>query len=321
MPVVAANDHAIAEAAEALRAGRLVAFPTETVYGLGADATNPHAVAGIFAAKNRPRFNPLIVHVPDIDAAERLVVLNAAARSLAHAFWPGALTLVLPKRPDCPIADLTTAGLDTLAIRVPSHPLANRILRTASVPVAAPSANRSGHVSATHAAHVAADLVGSDVLIIDGGAAPLGVESTVVMVRGDRVILLRPGGITAEDIEQTAKVSVERSAQPAPGVQPTSPGQLASHYAPRAALRLRADSVATDEALLAFGPRQPEHAGPTFNLSPSGDLREAAANLFAALRNLDASGATTIAVMPIPDTGLGEAINDRLARAAAPRDA
>ena len=319
MPVVPANEQTIAQAAERLRAGLLVAFPTETVYGLGADATNGAAVAGIFAAKNRPRFNPLIVHVPDMAAAERLVVFCNVSRALAAAFWPGALTLVLPKRPGCPIADLTTAGLDTLAVRVPSHPLAVRILLVAGVSVAAPSANRSGHVSATEAAHVAADLSGVDVLIVDGGAAPLGVESTVVTVHDGRVVVLRPGGVTAEAIEQVTGQPVERSLHG--GAQPTSPGQLASHYAPRAALRLDATSVAPDEALMAFGPDVPQHAGPSVNLSPHGDLKKAAANLFAALRTLDASGASTIAVMPIPHAGLGEAINDRLQRAAAPRDA
>jgi L-threonylcarbamoyladenylate synthase len=318
MPVAAANEHTITQAAERLRAGRLVAFPTETVYGLGADATNGEAVAGIFAAKNRPRFNPLIVHVPDMAAAERLVVFCDGSRTLAAAFWPGALTLVLPKRPGCPIADLTTAGLDTLAIRVPSHPLAAQILRAAGVPVAAPSANRSGHVSATEAKHVAADLAGVDVLIVDGGAAPLGIESTVVTLREGHLILLRPGGVSAEAIEQVTARSVQRSTH---ADRPTSPGQLASHYAPRAKLRLDATNAASQEALLAFGPDVPQHAGPSINLSPPGDLKEAAANLFAALRTLDASGAATIAVMPIPHTGLGEAINDRLQRAAAPRDA
>ena len=319
MPVVPANEQTIAQAAERLRAGLLVAFPTETVYGLGADATNGEAVAGIFAAKNRPRFNPLIVHVPDMATAERLVVFNDVAHVLAQAFWPGALTLVLPKRPGCPIADLTTAGLDTLAIRVPSHPLAAQVLRAAGVPVAAPSANRSGHVSATKAAHVAADLSGVDVLIVDGGAAPLGVESTVVTVCDGSVILLRPGGVTAEAIEQITGQLMDRAGHG--GARPTAPGQLASHYAPRAMLRLHATSVSPGEALLAFGPDVPQHAGPIVNLSPRGDLKEATANLFAALRTLDASGAATIAVISIPQTGLGEAINDRLQRAAAPRDA
>ncbi len=319
MPVVPANEQNIALAAERLRAGRLVAFPTETVYGLGADAMNGAAVAGIFAAKNRPRFNPLIVHVPSMVEAERLVIFCDVSRALTAAFWPGALTIVLPKRPGCPIADLTTAGLDTLAIRMPSHPLARQILRAAGVPVAAPSANRSGHVSATEAAHVAADLAGVEVLIVDGGAAPLGVESTVATVRDGRVVLLRPGGVTAEAIEQVTGEPMKRSLHG--GAQPASPGQLASHYAPRATLRLDAASVAPDEALLAFGPGALRHTGPVVNISPRGDLTEAAANLFAALRTLDASGATTIAVMPIPRTGLGEAINDRLQRAAAPRDA
>ncbi len=317
MPVVPASDQAIAEAAERLRAGRLVAFPTETVYGLGADATNGTAVAGIFAAKNRPRFNPLIVHVPSLIEAERLVVFCDVSHALAAAFWPGALTLVLPKRPGCPVADLTTAGLDTLAIRVPSHPLATKILRAAGVPVAAPSANRSGHVSPTRAEHVAADMADQDVLVVDGGAAPLGVESTVLAVQADKVIMLRPGGVTAEDIARVTGQPIERSLHAQ--AKPLSPGQLASHYAPRADVRLEATGIAAGEAMLAFGPDVPEHDGPSVNLSVRGDLKEAAANFFAALRTLEASGAATIAVMPIPHTGLGEAINDRLQRAAAPR--
>jgi L-threonylcarbamoyladenylate synthase len=317
MPVVPASDQAIAEAAERLRAGRLVAFPTETVYGLGTDATNGAAVAGIFAAKNRPRFNPLIVHVPSMAEAERLVVFCAVSRTLAAAFWPGALTIVLPKQPGCPVADLTTAGLDTLAIRVPSHPLATKILRAAGVPVAAPSANRSGRVSPTRAEHVAADMADQDVLIVDGGAAPLGVESTVVAVQAGKVIMLRPGGVTAEDIARVTGQPIERSLHAQ--AKPLSPGQLASHYAPRADVRLEATGMAAGEAMLAFGPDVPEHDGPSVNLSVRGDLKEAAANFFAALRTLDASGAATIAVMPIPRTGLGEAINDRLQRAAAPR--
>jgi L-threonylcarbamoyladenylate synthase len=317
MPVVPESDVAIAEAAERLRAGRLVAFPTETVYGLGADATNGTAVAGIFAAKNRPRFNPLIVHVPSLIEAERLVRFCEVSRALAQAFWPGALTLVLPKRPGCPVADLTTAGLDTLAIRVPSHPLATKILRAAGVPVAAPSANRSGRVSPTRAEHVAADMADQDVLVVDGGAAPLGVESTVVAVQAGKVIMLRPGGVTAEDIARVTGQPIKRSLHAQ--AKPLSPGQLASHYAPRADVRLEATNIAAGEALLAFGADVPEHDGPSVNLSVRGDLKEAAANFFAALRTLDASGAATIAVMPIPRTELGEAINDRLQRAAAPR--
>jgi L-threonylcarbamoyladenylate synthase len=317
MPAVPASDQAIAEAAERLRAGRLVAFPTETVYGLGADATNGTAVAGIFAAKNRPRFNPLIVHVPSLIEAERLVVFCDVSHALAAAFWPGALTLVLPKRPGCPVADLTTAGLDTLAIRVPSHPLATMILRAAGVPVAAPSANRSGRVSPTRAEHVAADMADQDVLIVDGGSALLGVESTVVAVQAGKVIMLRPGGVTAEDIARVTGQPIERSLHAQ--AKPLSPGQLASHYAPRADVRLEATNIAAGEALLAFGADVPEHDGPSVNLSVRGDLKEAAANFFAALRTLDASGAATIAVMPIPRTELGEAINDRLQRAAAPR--
>lgn len=317
MPVAPANEQTIAQASRRLRAGKLVAFPTETVYGLGADATNGDAVAGIFAAKNRPRFNPLIVHVPELAEAERLVVFCDVSRTLAAAFWPGALTLVLPKQPNCPIADLTTAGLDTLAIRVPSHPLAAKILRAAGVPVAAPSANRSGHVSPTRAEHVAADMADQDVLVVDGGATPLGVESTVVAVQAGKVVMLRPGGVTAEDIARVTKQPTERSLHAQS--KPLSPGQLASHYAPRAGVRLDATSIAAGEALLAFGPDVHAHDGPLVNLSVRGDLKEAAANLFAALRMLDASGAATIAAMPIPHAGLGEAINDRLRRAAAPR--
>ena len=316
MPVVAATAEMIARAAEALRAGRLVAFPTETVYGLGADATRGEAVAGIFAAKSRPRFNPLIVHVPDAEAAERLAQLSDLDRRLAAAFWPGGLTLVLPKRPGCPVADLTTAGLDTLGLRVPSHPVAHALLREVALPIAAPSANRSGHVSPARAEHVAADLGEVPALILDGGPTVHGLESTVVAVRGGDLVLLRPGAVTAEAIERIAGRPVTRNLH---ADRPVSPGQLASHYAPRAALRLEVRDVREREALLAFGPDPPAHAGATINLSATGDLIEAAANLFSALRTLDAGGAAAIAVMPIPERGLGEAINDRLRRAAAPR--
>jgi L-threonylcarbamoyladenylate synthase len=317
MPIVLPTPENIEKAAAAIRAGELVAFPTETVYGLGADATNARAVAAIFAAKARPRFNPLIVHVASPEAAEELAVLGPIERGLAERFWPGALTLVLPRRKECPIADLTTAGLDTVALRLPSHPVAQALLRAAERPIAAPSANRSGHVSATCAEHVLSDLGERVAFVLDDGPTRLGLESTIVAVRDGKIRLLRPGAVPAESIEQAARLPLARGMDA--GGRPTSPGQLASHYAPHARLRLEATTVQPDEALLAFGPCAPACAGPTINLSPTGDLIEAATNLFAALRRLDTSGAAQIAVMPIPRDGLGEAINDRLQRAAAPR--
>jgi len=313
MAIRKASPEAIAAAAEALRAGRLVAFPTETVYGLGADATNARAVAAIFAAKDRPRFNPLIVHVPDLAAAERLGAFTPLGRALAAAFWPGALTLVTARAPACPIADLATAGLDTVALRVPAHPVAQALLRAAACPVAAPSANRSGHVSPTTAAHVEADLGSRVDVILDGGPAPIGLESTVVDATGEEPAILRSGGIAREAIAQALGRPVE-VARGDPG-RPASPGMLARHYAPAARLRLGAREARPGEALLAFGPPAP-HRGPMLNLSAAGDLAEAAANLFSHLRALDAAGAEAIAVMPIPEAGLGEAINDRLRRAA-----
>ena len=316
--LVPATPAAIAEAAALLRSGGLVAFPTETVYGLGADATNGLAVAALFDAKGRPRFNPLIVHVADTDAAERIGAFGAMARRLATAFWPGPLTLVVPRRPDCTVSELATAGLSTVALRVPSHAVAQALLVAVGCPVVAPSANRSGHVSATCAAHVAADLGDRVGLILDGGPSQHGVESTVLGVTGDGIALLRSGAITAEAIAALVGVTLTEAV----GLtdRPVAPGQLASHYAPRARVRLEARDPQAGEALLAFGPRVPSHRGPTVNLSQTGDLREAAANLFAALRTLDATAPVAIAVMPIPCTGLGAAINDRLRRAAAPRD-
>ncbi len=319
MAVRPATPDAIMEAGRLLRSGHLVAFPTETVYGLGADATNGLAVAGIFEAKGRPRFNPLIVHVTDLAAAELIGEFGDIARRLASAFWPGPLTLVVGKRATAPISDLATAGLDTIAIRVPSHPVAKALIQAASCPIAAPSANRSGHVSATHAQHVAADLGDRVDMILDGGPAREGVESTILDVSGPVPRLLRPGAVTAEAIagvlgDWPAPIEIAVSPE-----KPIAPGQLESHYAPRAQVRLEARDVRPGEALLAFGADLPAHSGPTMNLSPSGDLREAAANLFAALRSLDAAGVVAIAVMPIPGTGLGDAINDRLRRAAAPR--
>lgn len=318
MSVRPANQTAIEEAARLLRAGALVAFPTETVYGLGADATNGRAVAAIFEAKGRPRFNPLIVHVPDLAGAERIAVVTPAARTLAGAFWPGPLTLVLRRRTNADVSDLVSAGLDTIAVRVPAHPIAQALLAAAERPLAAPSANRSGRVSPTTAAHVLDDLDGRVSMILDGGATVHGLESTVLDATDDGVVLLRPGAVPREAIETVLGEPLAEG----PGsddVHPTSPGQLASHYAPNASLRLNARDVRPGEALLAFGADVPDAAGPVLNLSASGDLVEAAAGLFAALRDLDRTGAATIAVMPIPDHGLGEAINDRLRRAAAPR--
>lgn len=312
-----ADTDAIINAAELLRAGELVAFPTETVYGLGADATNGEAVARIYAAKGRPQFNPLIVHVADLDAARRIGKFSNNAEALARAFWPGPLTLVVERQPGSGISDLVTAGLETIAIRIPDNPVAQALLKASGRPLAAPSANRSGHVSATEARHVAADLEDSVAMILDGGATKRGVESTILDATGDTVVLLRPGAIATEDIEGLIGEKIKKSA-PNPKA-PSAPGQLESHYAPKAALRLNATDVKDGEALLAFGPTAPATKGPAINLSPSGDLIEAAAKLFAALRTLDATGARSIAVMPIPMTGLGEAINDRLARAAAPR--
>jgi len=306
----------IERAAAALRAGRLIAFPTETVYGLGADATNARAVAEVFAAKGRPRFNPLIVHVPDLAAAATLAEFGENAHRLAAAFWPGALTLVLPQRAGSPIAELTTAGLDTIAVRVPAHAVAAALLNAAGRPIAAPSANRSGHVSPTTAAHVEADLGDRLAMVLDGGPTRLGLESTVVDVSAAKPCVLRLGGIARAALADVLGYPVALAATQT--CRPTSPGMLLRHYAPATPLRLEARAVARGEALLAFGAPLPPHAGPVFNLSSSGDLLEAAANLFAGLRHLDAAGAAGIAVMPIPEEGLGEAINDRLRRAARP---
>jgi len=312
--MVAVTSGSIDAAAKALRAGALVAFPTETVYGLGADATNGRAVAAIFAAKGRPRFNPLIVHVPDRERVAELGQPPPFGQRLAEALWPGPLTLVMAKRPDCGIADLTTAGLDTIAVRVPSHPVAQALLRAVGRPIAAPSANRSGHVSPTTAAHVAADLSEHVAMILDGGPSSLGLESTVVDVTGEQAVVLRLGAVAREDIARVLGHPVV-VAQGDPD-KPASPGMLVRHYAPATRLRLEASEAGSGEALLAFGGNVPRHAGPTINLSAAGDLTEAAANLFSALRALDRAGATAIAVMPIPEEGLGEAINDRLLRAA-----
>lgn len=299
-----------AQAASLLRDGHLVAFPTETVYGLGADARNDHAVAGIFAAKERPRFNPLIVHVTDITAARKLVEWSDAADRLAHAFWPGPLTLVLPLKAGTGLSPLVTAELPTLAIRMPEHPLAQALLSAFDGPVAAPSANPSGRISPTTADHVLAGLQGRIAAVLDGGACGVGLESTILGL-ADTPTLLRPGGLPAEAIEQALGAPLQsRAANDAL----TAPGQMASHYAPNAKIRLNATEARPGERLLGFGPMDCD-----VNLSPAGDLRRAAANLFSALHQLDAQSPGAIAIAPIPDHGLGRAINDRLARAAAPR--
>lgn len=305
----------LAEAGRLLRAGRLVAFPTETVYGLGADATDGRAVAAIYVAKGRPSFNPLIAHVATTEAALALGLFNADALALARAFWPGPLTLVVPVAAGEAIADLARAGLDTVGLRVPSHPVAMALLAAAGRPVAAPSANLSGHVSPTAAAHVLADLDGRIDAVVDGGATDVGVESTIVACLDGPAVLLRPGGVPREAVEAV----IGRPLAQATATATIAPGMLASHYAPKAAMRLDAERPEPDEALLAFGPEVQPGAAYMLNLSPSGDLAEAAAHLFGHLRRLDASGARRIAVMPIPAEGLGEAIRDRLARAAAPR--
>jgi len=289
-----------------------VAFPTETVYGLGADATDGKAVARIFAAKGRPRFNPLIVHVAGLATAERLGVFTGKALTLAGEFWPGALTLVVERTAGCAASDLVSAGLPTIALRMPAHEVARDLIAAAGVPIAAPSANPSESLSPTTAAHVAEGLAGQVDLILDAGPSALGLESTVCGIFGDEIMLLRPGAIPREEIERIAGPLSDR----APDVA-HSPGQMTRHYAPRATLRLNATDTRPDEALLAFGPNVPAYGGDMLNLSDASDLAEAAANLFAYLRKLDASGADKIAVMPIPETGLGEAINDRLTRAAA----
>jgi L-threonylcarbamoyladenylate synthase len=313
--IAPAGAAAIARAAALLRTGRLVAFPTETVYGLGGDATNNDAVASIFAAKSRPRFNPLIVHVRDRAEAETLAAFNSPARHAAARFWPGPLTLILPRQPAAGVSLLASAGLDTVAIRVPAHPVAQALLRDTGRPIAAPSANRSGRVSPTEAAHVADDLGDDVALILDDGPTPVGLESTVLDLSGEAPALLRPGAVTFEALtELLGPIAVSASAVP------KSPGMLASHYAPRLPVRLAAAEACPGEGLLAFGPNAPPGFAQVLWLSRSGNLAEAAANLFAMLRRLDRPSFTGIAVMPIPDHGLGRAINDRLRRAAAPRD-
>jgi L-threonylcarbamoyladenylate synthase len=316
--VILTADEALEKAAKLILAGNPVAVPTETVYGLAADATNGDAVARIYEVKGRPRFNPLIVHVGDMEMAERIGEFDPLSRRLAEKFWPGPLTLVLPLKKGAKIHPLVRAGLDTIALRMPAGFMARLIVR-AGRPLAAPSANSSGRVSGTSAAAVNADLGARIALIVDGGPTPVGVESTIVKAEGDHLRLLRPGGLAAEEIEAVAGVRIERGK--AAGIE--APGMMSSHYAPGAKVRLNATEIAAGEALLAFGPNRAkgaEGAVAVRNLSPKGDLREAAANLFSMLGELDAAGASVIAVERIPSGGLGEAINDRLRRAAAPRD-
>jgi L-threonylcarbamoyladenylate synthase len=316
--IAPATPEAISAAAAHLRAGHLVAFPTETVYGLGVDATNAEAIARLYAAKGRPLINPLIVHIALLDEARPLARMSPLAERLAEAFWPGPLTLVCERMPSGPLPLIVSAGLDSVALRVPAHDTARALIAAAGRPIAAPSANRSGRLSPTTAADVAADFPGGEVAMILGGdAARHGLESTIVDVRGAEPLLLRPGALAAEAIAACLGRPVRRAEQDV--ARPHAPGGLASHYAPRAGVRLDAASAASGEALLAFGPGPRAAHDPTVNLSPKGDLVEAAANLYAALRRLDATGARMIAVEPIPHHGLGEAINDRLARAAAPR--
>ncbi|MDM7932456.1 L-threonylcarbamoyladenylate synthase [Tabrizicola sp.] len=313
---LAPDDAGIAEAARLLRQGELVAFPTETVYGLGGDARSDHAVARIFEAKGRPSFNPLIVHLPDLAAVEAVAIVGPVARDLALAFWPGPLTLVLPLREDAGVSPLVTAGLSTVAVRVPEHPLAQRLLRAFGGPVAAPSANPSGRVSPTRAAHVLEGLSGRIAAVLDGGSCAVGLESTIVLADPDtnsHPVLLRPGGLPLEALEAALGRPLGMAGDAG---KPTSPGQLASHYAPEAGVRLDAVTARPGEVLVGFGPVRG-----ALSLSESGDLVEAAARLFQTLREADrlAGPAGHIAFAPVPERGLGRAINDRLRRAAAPR--
>ncbi|PTE16429.1 L-threonylcarbamoyladenylate synthase [Pseudogemmobacter blasticus] len=310
---LAATDAGILQAANLLRSGRLVAFPTETVYGLGGDARQDETVARIFAAKGRPRFNPLIVHVPSLAAAERVAVFDARARAVATAFWPGPLTLVLPQRSGAGLSPLVTADLPTVAVRVPAHPVARALLEAFGGPLAAPSANPSGRVSPTRAAHVLAGLAGQIAAVLDGGACAVGVESTILGLDGDSPRLLRPGGLPLEALEAALGQQIASGGSAA---KPNAPGQLASHYAPAAVVRLNAHAAETGEILVGFGPVRGD-----LTLSAAGDLVEAAAALFHLLREADALAGPggRIAFAPVPETGLGRAINDRLRRAAAPR--
>lgn len=310
--LITATPEGIAEAAAILRAGGLVAMPTETVYGLAGDARDDRSVARIYAAKNRPSFNPLIVHLPDVESVSRYAHLTPEAARLAAAFWPGPLTMVLPLREDAGLSPLVTAGLTTVAIRVPAHPVARALLRAADLPLAAPSANPSGRVSPTRAAHVMAGLSGRIEAVLDGGACTVGVESTILALDGPAA-LLRPGGVSVEEIEAVLGHPLLMPGDP---TTPKAPGQLASHYAPEARVRLNATAAAPGEVLVGFGAVRGQ-----ISLSDQGDLIEAAANLFHILREADslAGPLGAIAFAPVPESGLGRAINDRLRRAAAPR--
>lgn len=316
--ILATDTGGIEKAAQILSAGGLVAFPTETVYGLGVDARNGRAVASVYAAKGRPSFNPLIVHVASLNAAKRFATFNDIALKLASEFWPGPLSLVLPLTGNHGLSELVTAGLDTVAIRVPQHSTAQALLRAFDGPLAAPSANPSGRISPTQAAHVIGDMTGMIDAVLDGGACSVGLESTILKVEGDQVSLLRAGGISVEQVEACLGQPLTMPNDPK---TPQSPGQLQSHYAPNAQVRLNATALNEREILLGFGPNC---AGAALNLSPSGDLLEAAANLFSYLREMDEiatkAQAKTIAIAPVPMSGLGLAINDRLKRAAAPRN-
>lgn len=306
------NAQGLRSAAAILGRGGLVALPTETVYGLAGDATNDCAVAAIYQAKGRPSFNPLIVHVADASVAEGLVTVSHLAQRLADAFWPGPLTLVLPLRPDAGVSPLVTAGLTTLAVRVPEHPVAQGLLQVFGGGLAAPSANPSGRVSAVTADHVMTGLAGRIDAVLDGGPCSVGVESTIVGFDGDRAVILREGGVPAEALAEVLGHDPDRRKE-AGAI--TAPGQLASHYAPGGAVRINATMAQPGEVFVGFGPMECD-----LNLSETGDLAEAAANLFRHFHQLDAEGAARIAVAPVPETGLGRAINDRLRRAAAPRD-
>lgn len=314
--LVPATPENIKRAASLLREGELVAFPTETVYGLGADATNSKAVASIFAAKGRPTFNPLIVHVKNFEAAAALGEFSPKAHKIASLFWPGPLTLVVPLRASSKISELTTAGLQTIAIRVPNHPVAQFLLKESDCPIAAPSANKSGHVSPTCAGHVFEDLKDEVSMILDGGSVQHGLESTVINASGETLEILRAGVISVQEISKDLGIKIV--SPPFKNSKVLSPGQLVSHYAPRAELRLNALEAKIGETLIAFGRAAPSE-GTIINLSPDGDLIEAAANLYSTLRGVDKMGFRSVAVMPIPETGIGIAINDRLRRAAAPR--
>ncbi len=314
--VIEPSEETLREAGDVLRAGGLVAFPTETVYGLGADATNDQAVASIFEIKERPTFNPLIIHVKDEFQAAELVEFNELAQKLAYAFWPGALTLVMKRKADGPLSLTATAGLDTVAVRVPAHPVAHALLEAADVPIAAPSANKSGYISPTQAMHVLMQFKDGQGLniIVDGGSCPVGVESTIIDVTGEKPVLLRPGGVAVEDIEAVAgPVQIDDT----DAIK--APGQMKSHYAPSIPVRINVDPKDRQrgESMLTFGPDMPRRAA--MNLSKTGDLKEAAANLFTMMRALDMPGIRGICVVPIPNEGLGRAINDRLERAAAPK--